>query len=204
MLTRPIAQVASYQERPNGMGQESRQAPLSQEPADDAGEPGSDAPPTAAAVAAAVYRTELAGYRHRAGRAEQLRLEKGDLWALEHLAASSGLTATDLGQRLGLSSGGVTMLVDRLERAGHVERQPHPRDRRKRVLSITPDARRWLDDFLQPIVAPLERSAAWLSAADREVVFRFLDHLAALREVEALRTPRYSPPSESVPAPPVW
>jgi DNA-binding MarR family transcriptional regulator len=170
------------------MGHESRQAPLS---------------PTAADVAAAVYRTELAGYHHRAGRAEQLRLEKGDLTALEHLAASNDLTASELGQRLGLSSGGVTVLVDRLERAGRVERHPHPRDRRKRVLSLTPDARRWLEDYLQPIVAPLERSAAWLSPADREVVFRFLDHLATLREVEALRTPRYSPPSERVPAPPV-
>jgi DNA-binding MarR family transcriptional regulator len=185
------------------MGRESRQAPFSPETSTHAGGRAPDGSPTVADVAAAVYRTELAGYRHRAGRAEQLRLEKGDLTALEQLAASSGLTATDLGQRLGLSSGGVTVLVDRLERAGHVKRHRHPRDRRKRVLSLTPAARRWLADYLEPIVAPLERSAAWLSAADREVVFRFLDHLAALREVEASRMPRYSPPSERVPAPPV-
>jgi DNA-binding MarR family transcriptional regulator len=166
-------------------------------------ESGFDRSATAADIAAAVYRTELAGYRHRAARAEQLRLEKGDLAALEQLAGSTGLTPTDLGQRLGLSSGGVTVLVDRLERAGHVERHPHPDDRRKRMLSLTQQARESLDEYLAPIVAPLERSAAWLSAADREVVFRFLDHLAALREMEAVRTPRYSPPKERVPAPPV-
>jgi DNA-binding MarR family transcriptional regulator len=154
-------------------------------------------------VVGAVYRTERAGHRHRAARAEQLRLEKGDLAALEQLAAFSGLTPTDLGHRLGLSSGGVTVLVDRLERAGQVERHPHPRDRRKRVLSLTREARAALEEYLRPIVAPIERSTAWLSAADREVVFRFLDHLAALREIEATRTPRYSPPRERVPAPPV-
>jgi DNA-binding MarR family transcriptional regulator len=187
-----------------GVASESRQEPLSSEPAIDAEGRGLDRTPSAAEVAAAVYRTELAGLRHRAGRAEQLRLEKGDLAALEQLAASSGLTPTELGQRLGLSSGGVTVLVDRLERAGHVKRLRHPQDRRKRVLSLTPEAREWLGEYLKPIVAPLERSAAWLSAADREVVFRFLDHLAALREMEALRTPRYSPPREQVPAPPVW
>jgi DNA-binding MarR family transcriptional regulator len=166
--------------------------------------PASASSPTPSDVAGAVYRAELAGLRHRAGRAEQLRLDKGAVAALEQLAGSSGLTPSELGQRLGLSSGGVTVLVDRLERAGHVERHPHPQDRRKRVLSLTPAARRWLDEYLVPILAPLERSAAWLSAADREVVFRFLDHLATLREIEAMRTPRYSPPREQVPAPPVW
>jgi DNA-binding MarR family transcriptional regulator len=159
----------------------------------------------AADVVTALYRTELAGYRHRAGRTEQLRLEKGDVAALEQLAAASdGLTPTELGQRLGLSSGGVTVLVDRLQDAGHVERHPHPVDRRKRILSLTPEARDWLRDYLRPIVAPLERAATWLSDGDREVVVRFLDHVAALREIEALQTPRYSPPREHVPAPPVW
>jgi DNA-binding MarR family transcriptional regulator len=166
--------------------------------------PGSDGSPTAADVAHAAYRTEVAGLRHRACRAEQLRLDKGAAAALEHLAGSNGLTPSELGQRLGLSSGGVTVLVDRLEGAGHVERHPHPQDRRKRIVSLTPAARRWLDEYLGPIVAPLDRAAAWLSVADREVVFRFLDHLATLREMEALRTPRYAPPREHVPAPPVW
>jgi DNA-binding MarR family transcriptional regulator len=166
--------------------------------------PGSDGAPTAADVAHAAYRTELAGLRHRACRAEQLRLDKGAVAALEQLAGSSGLTPSELGQRLGLSSGGVTVLVDRLEEAGHVERHPHPRDGRKRIVSVTPAAQRWLDEYLGPIVGPLERSAAWLSAADREVVFRFLDHLATLRDMEATRTPRYVPPREQVPAPPVW
>lgn len=185
------------------MARDARSELPSPEPASDVNEPDRDGSPTAADVAAAVYRTELAGHRHRAGRAEQLRLEKGELAALEQLAAFSGLTPTDLGQRLGLSSGGVTVLVDRLERGGQVNRHRHPDDRRKRVLSLTPEARASLEEYLRPIVAPVERSAAWLSAADREVVFRFLDHLAALREIEALRTPRYSPPRERVPAPPV-
>jgi DNA-binding MarR family transcriptional regulator len=166
--------------------------------------PGSDGTPTAADVAHAAYRTEVAGLRHRACRAEQLRLDKGGVAALEQLAESSGLTPSELGQRLGLSSGGVTVLVDRLVEAGHVERQAHPQDGRKRIVSLTPSARRWLDEYLEPIVAPLERSATWLSVADREVVFRFLDHLATLREMEAMRTPRYVPPREQVPAPPVW
>lgn len=161
--------------------------------------------PSAADVVAALYRSELAGNRHRAARAEQLRLEKGDVAALEQLAAASdGLTPSELGQRLGLSSGGVTVLVDRLQRAGRVERHRHPDDRRKRILSVTPEAREWLREYLEPIVRPLERAAEWLSEGDREVLVRFLDHLAALREMEAHRTPRYSPPREHVPAPPVW
>ena len=49
-----------------------------------------------------------------------------DLDALEHLEADGPLTQRDLGERLSLTSGAVTMLVDRLERAGWMHRRPIP------------------------------------------------------------------------------
>ncbi len=48
------------------------------------------------------------------------------------------LKMSDLADRLVLSRGGVTKLVDRLERAGHVKRAPSPSDRRVTVVEITP------------------------------------------------------------------
>jgi len=48
----------------------------------------------------------------------------------ENLEADGPLTQRDLGERLALTSGAITMLVDRLERAGWVHRRPHPGDRR--------------------------------------------------------------------------
>src|SRR5919199_4288009 len=52
----------------------------------------------------------------------------------------SALTAGALGQAVELSSASVTALVDRLERAGHVQRVRDPADRRRVVLEMTESA----------------------------------------------------------------
>src|ERR687895_840996 len=66
-----------------------------------------------------------------AAMARRTGLGLSEMAALEHLQhAHGGLTPTELGRRLSLSSGAITALVDRLERTGHVERRPHPPDRR--------------------------------------------------------------------------
>lgn len=54
--------------------------------------------------------------------------------AMDHLHATDELTPGQLGDRLALSSGAVTALVDRLERHGWVERIPHKTDRRSTVV----------------------------------------------------------------------
>jgi hypothetical protein len=58
---------------------------------------------------------------------------------VEHLEIAGGLTQRALGERLLLTSGGVTVLVDRLERAGLVRRGRHPSDRRMTVVELVPD-----------------------------------------------------------------
>src|ERR671914_1950291 len=66
-----------------------------------------------------------------AAMARRTGLGLSEMAALEHLRHShGGLTPTELGRRLSLSSGAITALVDRLERTGHVERRPKPPDRR--------------------------------------------------------------------------
>jgi DNA-binding MarR family transcriptional regulator len=100
-----------------------------------------------------------------------------------------GLTPGELGHRLGLTSGGVTALAGRLIEAGHVARSPHPSDRRMRVLTATAQGERHVAECLDPVLAPVERSLRWLSDDDREVLERFLDLLAPLRERAAAATP---------------
>ncbi|MEM9040777.1 MAG: MarR family transcriptional regulator [Actinomycetota bacterium] len=66
-----------------------------------------------------------------------LGINRSDLHALnalEHGPLSHG----DLAERLGLTSGTVTTLVDRLAAAGYVERRPDPNDRRRSEVALTP------------------------------------------------------------------
>jgi DNA-binding MarR family transcriptional regulator len=81
-------------------------------------------------VTAGLQRFGLARDRLRAVLASTAGISPADLDALEHLEADGPLTQRQLGERLALTSGAVTMLVDRLERAGWVRRRPHPTDRR--------------------------------------------------------------------------
>lgn len=66
-----------------------------------------------------------------------LDINRSDLHALnalEHGPLSHG----DLADRLGLTSGTVTTLVDRLVEAGYVERHADPNDRRRSEVALAP------------------------------------------------------------------
>ena len=48
----------------------------------------------------------------------------------------------DVARHLRISTASTTKLLDRLSASGHVERRPHPRDRRARVIVLTDESRR--------------------------------------------------------------
>jgi DNA-binding MarR family transcriptional regulator len=136
-----------------------------------------------------LHRVELAGQYQRAARARQLGLHQVELAALEHLVVVGGLTPGELGHRLGLTSGGVTALAGRLIEAGYVVRTAHPHDRRMRVLTATEAGSAHVEEYAGPLLEPADRALSWLSEADAEVLGRFLDLLAPLKERAAAATP---------------
>jgi DNA-binding MarR family transcriptional regulator len=138
-------------------------------------------------------RADLAGQHQRAARARQTGVHQVELAALEHISVSGGLTPGELGHRLGLTSGGVTALAGRLIDAGHVQRAPHPHDRRMRILTVTPAGEDHLAGYIEPVLAPAERVLAWLTDDDAELVERFLDSLVALKDHAAAVTPGPEP-----------
>ena len=61
-----------------------------------------------------------------------------DLRALSFIHREREATPKLLAEYLGLTTGALTSLVDRLERASLVRRQPHPTDRRSVIVQSTP------------------------------------------------------------------
>lgn len=51
--------------------------------------------------------------------------------------SADGLTLSEVSQRMMVSNGNLTGLVERLVASGHVERRPSPRDRRAQVVRLT-------------------------------------------------------------------
>jgi DNA-binding MarR family transcriptional regulator len=111
-----------------------------------------------------------------AAMARRTGLGLSEMAALEHLQhAHGGLTPTELGRRLSLSSGAITALVDRLERTGHVERRPNPADRRSSVVLPVPEGLEEAGRHLVPVAAELLEKTAELTEEERVVVGEFLE-----------------------------
>jgi DNA-binding MarR family transcriptional regulator len=144
-------------------------------------------------VVAALHRFGLERDRLRSALARRLRLPIADLDALEHLEAAGPLPQRDLADRLLLTSGAVTLLVDRLERAGLVARRPHPTDRRVSLVELAPEPS--LPDVpeLRRYHAATRDAAATFPPAAREQIRRFLE-LATQSAATATHTMRRPTP----------
>jgi len=69
--------------------------------------------------------------------AERLGVSRTDLHCLNAIENGGGLTAGQLAAAVGLTSGAVTGVVDRLERAGFARRVSDPADRRRVKVEVT-------------------------------------------------------------------
>jgi hypothetical protein len=120
----------------------------------------------------------LARDRLRGAMAALLGLGLTDVDALEYLERFGPMTQRELGSRLLLTSGAVTLLVDRLERLGLARRTAHPTDRRVALVELVPEAA--LPDLpeMGEYHAALVSSAETLSPAARNEVVAFLRQLA--------------------------
>lgn len=88
-------------------------------------------------------------------------------------------TAGWLGDALGLTSGAVTAVVDRLERSGHLRRVRDEHDRRRVILENSASGKRLADQYFAPIKRQSDEVMDQFTAAELEVVSRYLDATGA-------------------------
>jgi DNA-binding MarR family transcriptional regulator len=69
--------------------------------------------------------------------ADRYGLNRTDMRALDIVGQAGPLAPTALARLLGFTTGGVTSVLDRLERAGYIRRQADPGDRRRQVVHTT-------------------------------------------------------------------
>lgn len=107
-----------------------------------------------------------------------MRLNETDMRALHFLVvcAHRGHLATpgEIAKHLNISTASTTKLLDRLERGGHITREPHPSDRRALTISITPETHRAARETVGRQQSRRFYAAARLSAGERETVIRFI------------------------------
>ncbi len=144
-----------------------------------------------------VYRAAEAAMRRRTGAA--MGIGENDLLALRLILDNSAMSrptfAKDISAYLGVSSASTTLLVDRLARAGFVERRPSRKDKRSVELIPTRAALGDTGPLLAAAQQQLAAATAELSPDEAETVTKFLtkmrqtvDRIASERSARPKRT----------------
>ncbi|HTX04493.1 MAG TPA: MarR family transcriptional regulator [Steroidobacteraceae bacterium] len=119
--------------------------------------------------------------------AEEVGLGLTDLQLLHLLQLHGPSTPGQLAAGSGLSSGGVTVALDRLAAAGYLRREPNPADRRSLLVTILPRRLQRLAAMYSSVEAETRRMLATLSESDLEATLRFFRALEGVRASRSLR-----------------
>ena len=118
----------------------------------------------------------LDGSRHRS--AASIGVNVTELRVLSRIAEAGYVTPSQLADGMAMTSGAITAISDSLIKAGLVERNAHPTDRRRNLLSLTDEGNARMDDLYQGFTETLRRSVANYSEEQQSVMATMLIAMA--------------------------
>jgi len=128
------------------------------------------------------YGVNLTQFRNAMN--EWAGLNATDMECLRHLFLKGVSTPSELARHTGLTSGAATAMLDRLEKAGLIERKPNPDDRRGTLIVPAPSsaekAASWFESARQ---AQAELIASY-SEGDLEIIADVFERFAKLWDQE--------------------
>lgn len=140
----------------------------------------------------AMRRFRMADERMRREMSLRMGMNVTDLQALRLIVSSerTGEAATPrtISEELGISTASTTKLLDRLTQSGHIERRPHPRDRRSVKLAPTAHAHGELQHWLQGAHAQMAEVAMSFTITERELITEFLNRMTDVVAQESTST----------------
>ncbi|MBR1215156.1 MarR family transcriptional regulator [Bradyrhizobium sp. JYMT SZCCT0180] len=112
-----------------------------------------------------------------------------DLECLDFLNLEGRVTAGRLAEVTGLTTGAITGVVDRLEKAGLVRRERDETDRRKVFIATVPDSIAQIGRFYVPMQQAMHKLWSTYSEAELQLLLRFASesYKSVLEATEALK-----------------
>jgi DNA-binding MarR family transcriptional regulator len=105
---------------------------------------------------------------------EILGLNRTDMRVIDIASRRGRVTAGEVAQEAGLTTGGVTAVVDRLEKLGYMRRVRDPEDRRRVYLEETPELWEKSMEIWGPLSELWQSRAQNLSREQLEFILEFL------------------------------
>ncbi|WP_461476078.1 MarR family winged helix-turn-helix transcriptional regulator [Microbacterium sp. HJ5] len=119
--------------------------------------------------------------RMHGGMKDDMEMNASDLSALRMLIMreqrGESVSPHDVASHLKITTASTTKLLDRLTASGHVERRPHPSDRRARVIVLTDESRRTFFRHFGERLQSMRGVAMRYSDEELQVIARFLDEM---------------------------
>ena len=111
--------------------------------------------------------------------AHSIGLNATDLQCLNLLELQGALTPGELARCCGLTTGGVTVVLDRLEKAGYIRREANPRDRRSLLIRPVPAKMRKLHKIYRSKSQSLAEALAPYTDRELELILDFVTRTVA-------------------------
>ena len=118
--------------------------------------------------------------------AEKVGLSLTDMQMIHMLQLYGPATPGRLAVWSGLSTGGVTVALDRLQKAGFIRREPNPADRRSLIVTLAPVRNRKLSAMYGEVESETRRLLGTLPERDLDAVIRFFETLRNARTGEGV------------------
>jgi DNA-binding MarR family transcriptional regulator len=121
-----------------------------------------------------------------------------DLECLDFLNLEGSVTAGRLAEVTGLTTGAITGVVDRLEKAGLVRRERDEADRRKVFIVVVPEATAKIGQFYVPMQQAMHKVWSRYSEEELRLLLRFANdgYKGVLEATEALKAILDTPPEK--------
>lgn len=129
-----------------------------------------------------LMKAHAALLEHARSSIQSSGLGDSDFFVLEVLLHKGPLAVNTIGQKVRLTSGSMSVAIDRLVKRGFVERSGHPQDRRVRVVQLTPAGRELIESAFDKHAAAMESAATGLSDSERLTLVRLLKKLGKAAE----------------------
>jgi MarR family transcriptional regulator, organic hydroperoxide resistance regulator len=113
--------------------------------------------------------------------ADSMGLHLTDMQCFGVLELLGPVTPGTLAERTGLTTGGVTVMLDRLQKEGFVKRVPNPNDRRSVLVHINEKKMEKIRPYYAEITQQLEAFLLSTPVADIETVVNFLSRMNEIR-----------------------
>ncbi|KAA6448964.1 MarR family transcriptional regulator [Bacillus atrophaeus] len=119
--------------------------------------------------------------------AQSLGLFPTDLKSADLLNERGPMTAGELGKKTGLSTGSVTALIDRLEKAGYVIREKDPNDRRRVIIVPLTESKKQVKQLFSSLSESTANLCRQYTEEELTLIFDFLRKSSSIMEEELER-----------------